>query len=648
MSFDGNLAHILAAIFTFIIIVIASNSIAKGFQKFKLPLITGFIIIGVIAGPDVLKMIQRDSLDYLKFIDKTALAFIAFAAGNEMFLKELKGRLRQIGIMTASQFIITFFISFFILLFISDYIPFLAHQPKAFKIGFSLLIATIFIARSPASAIAVINELKAKGPFTQISLGVTILKDILVILLFSITLSISDNLIRGFDFNYLKILLVFFEITVSITLGFIYCQIIKFLFSLKISSILEIIIFLFIGWSMFGFSNFVEHFAKEYFNINFHIEALLTGLVASFRLTNNTKYRLHLESLVHKIGPFVYVAFFTKVGADLELKVLFNYWQVAFILFFIRLTALIIASFTGSFLIRDNFKRTIISWTPYVTQAGVTLGLITIISSHFSDLKIEFETILIAVVIINELIGPPLLKWALILTGEAHQKTKFKFDGIRDVIIFGLENQSINLAHSLQKQNWNVKIVTCEKYYLESDFDKENLKSIEIINLKNLSIDCLQKLNMESADAVVLLMSDYNNYKVAEMIYENFSTPTIVVRLESFKEIAKFKKFNARVVEPRTAMTSLLEHFVRSPYATSLLFGTEDNKEIADIEILNRDIHGKAIREIHLPLGILLLSVRRGGENIITHGYTRLRLHDIVTVLGKPEDIEQTRFKLQF
>jgi len=43
-----------------------------------------------------------------------------------------------------------------------------------------------------------------------------------------------------------------------------------------------------------------------------------------------------------------------------------------------------------------------------------------------------------------------------------------------------------------------------------------------------------------------------------------------------------------------------------------------------------------------------ILSVRRGGENIITHGYTRLRLHDIVTVLGKPEDIEQTRFKLQF
>ncbi len=648
MVFQGQIIDLFTAIFTFTIIVVASNEIAKGFQKLKLPLITGFIIIGVIAGPDLLKMIPRDSLNRLTFIDDFALAFIAFAAGNEMFMKELKGKLRRIGIMTAAQLIITFTVSFILLLLISERIPFMARQPQAFKVGLALLISTIFVARSPASAIAIINELQAKGPFTKTALGVTILKDILVIILFTITFSVSINLINNIPFDIVKIGLVVIELLVSIALGYVYCQLIKLIFSVKMHSTLEALIFLFLGWSIFGLSHLVEHWSEVHLGIRFHIEALLAGIVASFRLTNNTKYRLHLESLIHKLGPFVYVAFFTKVGADIELNVLVSYWQIAVYLFVVRIIAIILASLTGSLLIRDNLKNTLVSWTPYITQAGVSLGLITIVATYFPQFGSEFETILIAVIILNQFVGPPLMKWALIMAGEAHQKGVHKYDGIRDVIIFGLENISVNLAHALQQQNWKVKIVTCEKEQNYLSANKEECRSLDIIHMGEVNLECLKKLNMKSTDAIVLLMSDYNNYRAAELIYENFGTPRLVVRVEDFDQMAKFKKFDAQIVEPRTAMVSLLEHFVRSPYATSLLIGLEGDKEVVDIELLNTELHGKALREVRLPLGVLVISITRGGESILTHGYTRLRLHDIVTVLGTAEQIEQTRVKLQF
>jgi Trk K+ transport system NAD-binding subunit len=67
-----------------------------------------------------------------------------------------------------------------------------------------------------------------------------------------------------------------------------------------------------------------------------------------------------------------------------------------------------------------------------------------------------------------------------------------------------------------------------------------------------------------------------------------------------------------------------------------------------DIEVLNPEIHGKPLRDIRLPLGVLVISITRNGQTILTHGYTRLRLHDIVTVLGAPEQLEQVRVKLQF
>ena len=58
------------------------------------------------------------------------------------------------------------------------------------------MMATIFVARSPASAIAVINEMRAKGSFVQMAMGVTVIKDFLVILLFAICFSVAGTLCK--------------------------------------------------------------------------------------------------------------------------------------------------------------------------------------------------------------------------------------------------------------------------------------------------------------------------------------------------------------------------------------------------------------------------------------------------------------------
>ena len=43
-----------------------------------------------------------------------------------------------------------------------------------------MFIGVIAIARSPSSAIAVVRELRADGPFTQTVLGVTMVTDVVV------------------------------------------------------------------------------------------------------------------------------------------------------------------------------------------------------------------------------------------------------------------------------------------------------------------------------------------------------------------------------------------------------------------------------------------------------------------------------------
>ena len=107
MSSDSNLLLLLAV---FALIAIAANRISKEFQKMGLPIITGILLIGIIAGPFVLQMFPKNAHVKLDFINDIALAFIAFAAGSELYLKELRNRVRQIACITFCQFVLPFVI----------------------------------------------------------------------------------------------------------------------------------------------------------------------------------------------------------------------------------------------------------------------------------------------------------------------------------------------------------------------------------------------------------------------------------------------------------------------------------------------------------------------------------------------------------
>ena len=633
-----------SVIVSFTIIVIASNQIAQIFQKIKLPLITGFIVIGVITGPYFLRMLPKE-LVQLGFINDIALGFIAFAAGREMYLKEIRDKIRDISIMAAAQFFVTFIISFVMVMLFADIIPFMQDVETNIKIAIAILISTIFITRSPASIIALISELRAKGPFTKVALGVIVLKDIMVIILFAVTFAIASVLVEGKTFNYGEVFLLLIDLSLSLLFGFVYGKILNFNFNIKKNVLVDIFIVLFLGWSMFSLSSVIADFSGRFIEIPIHLEALLIGIIASFYITNYTKHRKYLQKLVEDYGKYIYVVFFTFIGANLAIEILLKYWAIAFLLFGIRLVAIIIASFIGSIILKDSMRKTLVSWTPYITQAGISLGLITIVSAHFIGFGVEFAAILIAVVVINQFVGPLLMKFSILNAGEAHLKsTDYGYDYQRDVFIIGLEGKSIILAKTLISQSYKVKIITDR-----SEIDKSSCtENLDLIEVDEINLKTLQEVNLKSADSIVILREELEAYRICEIIFENFGTPNVIVRLSKREYIKDFKKFNVIVVEPASAIVTLLEHFVRSPQATSILLGMDKVHDTEDIEVLAKDIHGTAMRDIGFPLGILVISISRNNQIMLPHGYTRLRIGDIITLIGTKDQLDKVRTKIQY
>ncbi len=634
--------ELLILVIGFLIISVSANQIAKAFQKIKLPLITGLIFTGIIAGPFIIGLIPISAKKELHFINETALAFIAFAAGAELYLRELRSRLNSIKWNTFGQLVVTFVLGSLAVYFLSDLIPYMKDLDGTAQISIAMITAAIFVARSPASAIAVINELRAKGPFVQTVMGVTVVKDFLVIVLFSICLSLSKVLISGQEFNYIEILILWVELTISFGLGFfVFGFLLKTILRFRVVRLVKSMLILLVGYSAYLLSNKVGVYTEELFHHKIFLEPLLMCILASFNVTNYSKARPEFLKILEEISLPVYVAFFTLTGASFSLDVISQVLGTALVLFFIRLATMIIGSYTGGLLAKDPMKYNHLGWMPYITQAGVALGLATVVANEFPGWGDQLATVIIALIVLNQFIGPPLFKWAIYKVGEDRTRASVpEFDGIRDAIIVGFESQSVALARQLIEHGWEVKIAT-----KKADGTIEEPDGVVIKYLQEFSYDEFIDIQADKSEAIVLMLSDEENLQLAEMIYHRIGTKDVIVRLNHRYNSQKFLDLKALIVDPSTAIVSLLDHFVRSPQAASLLLGMEKGQDTRDIELLNPDLHGITLRDLRLPADVIILSVVRGGQTIITHGYTRLRIKDTITAVGSFKSLDEMQLK---
>ncbi len=633
----------LTILISFAIIVIASDRIGRLLAKIKLPMISGFLVVGILAGPYVLGLVPAGAVENLGFLDDISLAVIAFAAGSELHLQELRGRLKSITWVTLSNSIIIPIFGGFATFLLADLIPFMQPLSTTGRVAISILAGAILVARSPSSAIAVVNELRARGPFTQTVLGVTMLTDVVIIILFAIAASVAHALLNNQGLQFGFILILAGELLLSFAIGYGLGKLLHLVLALHVNNMIKASIIVFAGYIIFPLAALTRQMSHDYLPFGVALEPLLICLIGSFVVTNYSSYRSEFLQILHDVGPPIYVIFFTLTGAGLRLDIFMEVWAVALTLFLVRIVAIFISSYAGGWLANDPALHNRLSWMTYVTQAGVALGLAKEVGAEFPGWGEGFATMMISSIVVSQLVGPPLFKWAIQRVGEAHMRgPSHEFDGKRDAIIFGLEGQSVALARVLATNGWSTKVASLHV----DNVEEINSTDVDIHPIPGLTVEALHQLDLEHADAVVAMLSNDENYQLCEMAYEHFGIKRLIVRQTEREESDRFAQFDAVVFEPTTALVSLLDHFVRVPTATALLLDREKDQRVADFQVCNPNLDGLAIRDLRLPLDVLIVSVHRNGTHVVSHGYTQLENEDWVTVVGTPEGLE--RVALQF
>lgn len=405
LALDSSAEHRTAATVLLGFILLAAYIAGSAAAGFKLPRVTGYVLVGILVGPFALGVFTEELVESLRTIDELALALIALTAGGELKIHELRKSLRSIlGVSLGVLIVVMVGMTLMVLAF-KPVAPMLAGESWGFALAVGLLLAIWCANSSPDATIAVINESGAEGELTETILGVTIFKDVLVIVLFAVALSLARPLVGDSGFDPGLIGTVAWEVLGAFLVGG------------------------FLGW---GFSVYLR-FQKQrgvlptllfaYLVVlvahALHVELLLAAVGAGFVIENFSKEGDRLIEAIEANSLVVFAIFFALAGAALDLGTVLAFWPVALVVVVTRGALTWVGTRLGTRLAGSPAKVTRYGWMGLISQAGVTLGLSLLVANEFPDWGGQFVAVTTAVIIVHLLLGPVLLKIALARAGEA-------------------------------------------------------------------------------------------------------------------------------------------------------------------------------------------------------------------------------------
>ncbi len=384
---------------------------------FDFPRVSGYIVIGVVLSPSVSGFFHEELVNEdLAIITDIALGIIAFSIGGSLELKNLK---RLYGSILWINFAQTFAVFFLVTALVSLVSPLFigpGNSPDSFWQSYfpmALVIGAVSAATAPAAVLAIVHEYRAKGPLTTTLLGVVALDDATAIVFFTLATSVAQSLITSEAVSWQNIIVtpllqIFLSLLLGIISGVILIKTARFL--KRPEAMLGVLI---------GFIFLTSGMA-----ISFEVSPLLANMVFGFMVVNYVEYSLDLFRVVESIEELIFSMFFTLAGAHINVQALASGGLLACLIVFSRFTGKLLGVRIGGYISHapQVVKRYL--GLALLPKAGVTVGLILLAKDIFgaSPLSVIMVNAVLASVIINELIAPPLTRYALFKAEEANQE----------------------------------------------------------------------------------------------------------------------------------------------------------------------------------------------------------------------------------
>jgi Kef-type K+ transport system membrane component KefB len=377
-------------------------------DRLRLPRLSGYLLFGLVCGPFLLNLITATMARDLQIINGFALALIALVAGLELNVARLRPHLRSVFLIGGVTILGTMLVLTLILWGAWQWLPLPEVGGGRGQLAAALVTAALVASFSPTVTIAVIAESRARGPLTELVMAIVIMADLLLILVFALSLQFARWTLSSVTAEVGLGALLSWEIFGSLAFGGILGA--AFAFYLR-----------FVGREMtlalLGICGILAIVAPL-----LHFDLVLASLAAGLVVENVAPPEGdELRVAIERGALPVLIVFFAAAGASLQLDALAVIGGTALALAAVRLGLIRglaeIAVRTAG--LADTPARLV--WMGLISQAGVTLGLATIVAGEFPEWGAPVKTLIVALTGLHVLTGPILWKAALHRAGELNR-----------------------------------------------------------------------------------------------------------------------------------------------------------------------------------------------------------------------------------
>ncbi|MFH1006202.1 MAG: cation:proton antiporter [Candidatus Latescibacterota bacterium] len=374
-------------------------------HRLKFPMVTGYVIMGVILGSSMIGLFDVRMLDQVGIVADLALGVIAFSIGGELRRDVFK----QLG---KSIFSIVLLETLGAFALVATAMYFLTH-----KIHIALILGAVSAATAPAATVAVLQQYRARGPLSTTILAVVGIDDAIALIIYAFASSIAKAFIGEGEHVALS--------------------------GMVLTPIIEIFGAIGVGLLMGGLVSVLSRGMRDQAQlltlaagavlissgiaVHYHLSELLTNMALAMTFVNLGPPRRSKQVLdvVQLMGFPIIAGFFCLAGARLDIGLLPKIGWIGLVYAVTRMAGKLLGASAGAYLSKaPESVRKYIGFSLW-PQIGVALALAITVGKDFDRYGSEGHflaalviNILLFTTLITEIVGPLMTRWAIGRAGE--------------------------------------------------------------------------------------------------------------------------------------------------------------------------------------------------------------------------------------
>jgi len=372
----------------------------KIFQRFKIPQVVGYILIGLLIGKSFLHLFEDPAIEGMMPLVNFTLGIIGLIIGAELKRDVFARYGKMIYAVLLGEGCLAFVL-------VTIGVTLLTG-----KLYLGLLFGAIASATDPASTTNVLWEYRCKGPLTTTLTSVVALDDGLAILLYGFASVFAKALVTKTQFSFWNSVGVpLWEIFQCLMIGFVVgICVVKALSRIKEREMA-------VAFSL-GALAIVVGLA-----LRMHLDLILPCMAMGATISNLLPKKSDpLFSSIKEMSAPLYILFFVVIGAQLDMGVFLQSSLLMVVLGYLaaRSAGKIFGAMLGGVI--GGAKREVVRWTGIglFTQGGVAMGLALSLSHNMAralpqggaEIGVFIMNVVAATTFVVQLIGPGLVKIA--------------------------------------------------------------------------------------------------------------------------------------------------------------------------------------------------------------------------------------------